>query len=82
MPLMALFAGRDHGVTEFGGELVRIDGDKHESVPTIDPEARPYSRMFGLIPARPLAGGATFRVTYHFTQNGKQESRTATFETR
>lgn len=82
MPLMALFAAPDHGVTEFRGALVRVDGDDEASVPTIVPAARPYSRMFGLIPAKPLAGGATYRVTYHFTQNGSQETRTATFETR
>ena len=79
---MALFAASDQPVTDFRGELVRIDDDETESVPTLVPASLGHPGMFGVIPERPLAGGAMYRVTYHFRRDDVDETRTATFRTR
>ena len=66
-------------ITEFRGELFRIDGKKQEKVPTLTPKATAYSRHFGLIPEHGLRSGNRYRVVYRFKRDGKSESATAEF---
>jgi hypothetical protein len=81
-PLMALFARSDREVTEFRGELVRVEDGVEERVPTLAPASIGDPGMFGVIPEGPLAGGATYRVTYRFRLDGEATTRSATFRTR
>ena len=82
-PLTVLFARWDHGVIDFSGELVLIDGDKEIPVPTLVAEAQQGSRLLGLVPKWPLRSGATYRVTYQFGRYEEPtQTATATFHTR
>ncbi len=80
-PLTVLFAGRDHGVSGFAGVLERVDGKKPERVAALEPRVLEGASLFGLIPARPLAVNAAYRVTYTWTQDGDERTTTATFRT-
>ncbi len=82
-PLTVLFARWDHGVIDFSGELVLLDGDKVIPVPTLVAEAQQGSRLLGLVPKWPLRSGATYRVTYQFGRYEEPtQTATATFHTR
>jgi hypothetical protein len=82
-PLTILFRRWDHGVIDFEGELVRIEGDKEIPVPTIVAEEQQGSRLLGLVPERPLRADSTYRVRYRFGRHEEPEQlATATFRTR
>lgn len=82
-PLTLLFARWDHGVLEVHAELVRFAEDGKEiPVETLVPEALQESKLMGVVPARPLLPGTTYRVRYRLERFEEPDQHVeATFTT-
>lgn len=80
-PLLMVFPSRVPVIADVAGELVELRKGKVIPVPTLEPRPHGGEPVFGLIPSRPLTGGAVYRVTFTWKRDGDPETATATFRT-